>query len=506
MKQNRRVIARWSVPVLILLLIVAYLVVDFSRSASQRARETVEEQLKDTAAYYAQRGRTELEMLMQAGTPVAGALPDCWERTQDPGAVCDLLYALRHNSSAYMVILSDLEGHAINEFGGTEDVSGEEFFRQAAQNEPAYLLVTETLRDRQAIVSSIPLKEEQETIGYLFLFYPQERFRDMIRKVEFDNLSFYAIVSDDGTVIASVGPPSVFLKDGNLLDALAGADVYLDTYERTRLRMSRLSGGLVGASSGGESRVIAYTPVGINTWHVAIGVNQSYVNRQQHAFGEWTYALLWKLVAALGIFLGLILVSNILARIRSDKQVNLLEDKADMDLLTELNNKIATERKIKEYMANRPQDERGLLFVLDVDNFKKINDTMGHTFGDEVLRSLGLGLKAEFRVSDIVGRTGGDEFMIFLKDIKDEETIRHAISKMELFFKDFKAGDYVKYSVTASIGCARYPEDASSFEALYRAADQALYKAKNRGKNQIARYTEADAAIDLEAEKKKSRT
>ena len=91
----------------------------------------------------------------------------------------------------------------------------------------------------------------------------------------------------------------------------------------------------------------------------------------------------------------------------------MLEDKADTDLLTDLNNKMATERKIREYMEKYP-DKQGVLFVLDVDNFKKINDTMGHAFGDEVLRSLAVRLQSMFRATDIVGRTGGDEFMVFL--------------------------------------------------------------------------------------------
>ena len=70
---------------------------------------------------------------------------------------------------------------------------------------------------------------------------------------------------------------------------------------------------------------------------------------------------------------------------------------------------MATERKIKEYITMNPQSQ-AMLFVLDIDNFKKINDTMGHAFGDEVLKNIGMRLKAAFRSSDIVGRFGGDEF------------------------------------------------------------------------------------------------
>ena len=100
----------------------------------------------------------------------------------------------------------------------------------------------------------------------------------------------------------------------------------------------------------------------------------------------------------------------------------LLREEADTDLLTGLTNKLATERKIKEN-----PNSLGMMFVLDIDNFKKINDTMGHAFGDEVLKTLGRTISSLFRVTDIIGRTGGDEFTIFLKFLKsDENTLKEA--------------------------------------------------------------------------------
>lgn len=120
------------------------------------------------------------------------------------------------------------------------------------------------------------------------------------------------------------------------------------------------------------------------------------------------------------------------------------------------------------------------MFVVDIDNFKKINDTMGHAFGDEVLKTLGKHICGEFRASDIIGRTGGDEFMVFLCNMKEDAIIKKEAKRLEKFFQSFQAGSYVKYSATASIGAAVYPRDAQTFEGLYRAADQAMYVAKRR--------------------------
>ena len=177
-----------------------------------------------------------------------------------------------------------------------------------------------------------------------------------------------------------------------------------------------------------------------------------------------------------------------------------LQNKAETDLLTELLNKISTENKIKEYLEGEGRDKTSMMCVLDIDNFKKINDTMGHAFGDEVLATLGKRIRTEFRVTDIIGRTGGDEFIIFLKDLKDDAVIEREAGRVGGFFKDFTVGTYTKYSPTASIGAAIYPRDGSDYESMYKAADTALYKAKKRGKNQLAFFSETTEEDKLEAQ------
>jgi diguanylate cyclase (GGDEF)-like protein len=169
------------------------------------------------------------------------------------------------------------------------------------------------------------------------------------------------------------------------------------------------------------------------------------------------------------------------------KQKSELQQKADTDLLTGLTNKAATIRLIKEYMEHNPNGT-GVLFVIDIDNFKKINDTMGHAFGDEVLKELGHQLRSMFRAMDVVGRFGGDEFMVFMSDVKDTAVITRNGDRLREFFRNFKAGEYVKYSVTASIGAAVFSEDGKDFESLFRNADKAVYVVKKRGKNDVVFY------------------
>jgi len=208
--------------------------------------------------------------------------------------------------------------------------------------------------------------------------------------------------------------------------------------------------------------------------------------------------LSWITITVL-LFLVVVTVLNIIQILVSQRNTEDLKDKADTDLLTGLKNKLATEREIKEYMANYP-DSLAMMFIIDIDNFKKINDTMGHAFGDEVLRELGKHIGINFRVSDIIGRTGGDEFMVFLKNLKEDANTLREAQKLIYFFRHFQVGDYVKYSVTASIGAAVYPEHGADFESLYKAADAAVYKSKKRGKNQLSFFDDRDRTPEEVAE------
>ena len=89
-----------------------------------------------------------------------------------------------------------------------------------------------------------------------------------------------------------------------------------------------------------------------------------------------------------------------------------------------------------------------------------------------------------------MGRIGGDEFIVFLKDISDMNIIEREARKLEVFFRDFEVGEYTKYSVNASLGATIFPMDGQNFETLYKNADSALYYVKQNGKNKLVFYKE----------------
>ena len=115
-----------------------------------------------------------------------------------------------------------------------------------------------------------------------------------------------------------------------------------------------------------------------------------------------------------------------------------------------------------------------------MDNFKQVNDVLGHMIGDEVIREMAHGLSSIFRSSDIVGRVGGDEFIVFLKDIVKLRGLLFKVeSILKLFRQDFES-EGKTITISASIGIALYPKDGSTFDQLYKKADKALYRSKKK--------------------------
>lgn len=160
-----------------------------------------------------------------------------------------------------------------------------------------------------------------------------------------------------------------------------------------------------------------------------------------------------------------------------------LLDKSNHDQLTGLYNKTATEELISECIGEYGMADGHVLYIMDIDNFKSINDSLGHSLGDRALAELAKHLSAAARESDVVGRIGGDEFMVFLKSIKNTETVSIKAEELRNAFHTAGAAIPELAKMSGSIGCSRYPDDGSTFEELYKKADKALYETKASGKD-----------------------
>lgn len=156
----------------------------------------------------------------------------------------------------------------------------------------------------------------------------------------------------------------------------------------------------------------------------------------------------------------------------------LLTRKSQIDGLTKTLNKVTFQEKMAALL---PVTDKGLLFVIDMDRFKQINDEHGHSMGDRVLEGVAQSLLDVFRHRDPVGRIGGDEFVAFLAGADDAAVIQAKREALESLIAE--ASRSLGVPIAMSVGVARYPQDGATYQELFDAADQAMYDEKNEGRD-----------------------
>ena len=175
-----------------------------------------------------------------------------------------------------------------------------------------------------------------------------------------------------------------------------------------------------------------------------------------------------------------------------------LDHLAHHDSLTGLPNRLSfsdsLEQSIK--LANRSSGQLAVMFI-DLDNFKNINDTLGHNVGDELLKLVSERLKTCLRESDTLARMGGDEFTVILRDINPGTTAQAAKRISDSLKSPIIIGNN-EMVITTSIGISVYPTDGENAQTLVKNADTAMYKAKEHGKNSYETYSESMNAAMLE--------
>ncbi len=187
---------------------------------------------------------------------------------------------------------------------------------------------------------------------------------------------------------------------------------------------------------------------------------------------------------------------------RKDKESE-LTIKARQDPLTGLLNKVVTTEYITSYINEHPNG-CGAMIMLDIDNFKSYNDCMGHLFGDETIKEVSAKIRRIFSGDSYIGRIGGDEFVIFVKNDNDVSTIVNRLWRLKDSLNDITLGQASRINITTSIGISFFPEMGRSYDELFQAADMALYYVKGNGKNNFAFYTEElyDESVLKDGEKR----
>ena len=169
---------------------------------------------------------------------------------------------------------------------------------------------------------------------------------------------------------------------------------------------------------------------------------------------------------------------------------------SETDKLTGLLNKAATCKLIDATLATLAQDKIAALYILDLDHFKEANDTYGHQYGDLILQGFAAVLRNSFRPTDIIGRFGGDEFVVLISGLPDRKIAEQKAKQLLQAARELEA-DGRKAGITSSIGISLAPLQGSSYEELFAAADRCLYKVKNQGRDGYCIGTDEQVHHDL---------
>ena len=155
---------------------------------------------------------------------------------------------------------------------------------------------------------------------------------------------------------------------------------------------------------------------------------------------------------------------------------------SEIDMLTGLLNKTTVERLSNECLASLLPEKLAALYILDLDHFKEANDTHGHQHGDDILRNFAAELRKGFRPGDIIGRFGGDEFIVLISGLPDTDIIERKAQFILSAARNLRV-DGENAGISVSIGAAIAPRQGTTYEELFQAADKALYRTKENGRD-----------------------
>ena len=179
-------------------------------------------------------------------------------------------------------------------------------------------------------------------------------------------------------------------------------------------------------------------------------------------------------------------INNVNSQVLHEQELKTI---AECDKLTMLLNKTTMESKVNKFFEDDTDRKTCALFIIDLDNFKKVNDNLGHLIGDQAIKDAAKKLSLIFSEKDYISRFGGDEFcVLMLPNIElSSDTKNRIIKEKAQSICSILAETYydknAKVNVTASVGIALYPESGSTYEEIFKKADKALYQVKQDGKN-----------------------
>lgn len=373
-----------------------------------------------------------------------------------------------------MLILPDGTGYTSD--GITTQVKDRPYFITAMSGKRALSNpISSSVDGDNKVVLAVPVRRNGEVTAVLGGSYDVGALSNLLFADIYDGKGYSFIVTADGSVVSS-GTTYADWLERNFFDAYGKVKYSKGSLEQMREDFQERSGGSIIVDNQGVGSYLAYEPRDCNDWVLC------YVVSEENAKASYVFITHYELLLGLAFLAGVGALLLTMQRLNARDRRRLMQ-KAEEDPLTGLLNKESTARSITDWLNEERCKGFQVLLMVDLDHFKEINDTYGHATGDLVLKKAAQVLRGVFRETDIVGRVGGDEFMVFLKNVGNPEVVQRLMSTLNSRIRAVKVDDLPEETLSCSIGAAFYPRHGKDFTLLYENADRALYEAKRAGRN-----------------------
>ena len=383
-----------------------------------------------------------------------------------------LIKAFMENTDLNRTAIIDSDGNALYDNNVVKNVAHRRYFKESMQGKQSLSGPLESSVDQQTrVILSVPIYKNNQVVGVVGGSYNVTKLGNMLFDDLFDGQGKSFIVDQDGNLITR---DKKYEKKHNIKTIDNLFDICDEKEVKTDFNQQE-SDLIQIQTKKNKSLYLAYSPLKINDWMICYIV-PVHVAQESYTFIKHYETLL-------ATFLGLIVLSLMIYLAHSNSRENkYLIHLSEIDPLTSVFNKETTQKLIDQKLKNH---EHFCFLILDVDDFKSVNDNYGHAVGDKVLKNLSDLFKNHFRQTDIVGRIGGDEFIIL---IEDEHIAESRIQSLLKKVNALKIEELQDFKLSISVGMAFAPSNGTTFMELYRHADHALYQTKRTGKNNYKIY------------------
>ena len=394
----------------------------------------------------------------------------------------DIIKSIQNSTDLEHVALIEPDGTAHYENGKNSDVSSRRYFKEGISGQKVLSDPLSSNVDQETrVVIGVPIKSGSSVIGILGGSYNVSSLSRTMINDTLGGAGYTLITTKEGSIIAYDGDSaykSISYGD-NFFDYIGGREMADNrTFNDIKDDFSQSHPGVFAMKDSDLAkpvRYLAYAPLGLNDWMICYVIPVSAAQKPYRFIGRYETILM------VCIALYIVLLAAYIVH-KNNKKTDELIRSAQIDALTGLYNKKTTETKINNILTSPDGPDKGALIIMDIDKFKSINDTYGHAIGDTVLKEFGNFIYGRFSDSGIVGRIGGDEFIVFINDITSFEFV---LDKVRQFIEDVHQLKFSEFpdTITTSIGIAYFPDSGDCFMDLYKNADTALYHTKQNGRD-----------------------